>query len=199
MKKFSIILTILLAFSVLTFVGCQSEKNEDEKTTTAATFKEPTVTVSESVSFSFRESTTPSKKSKKSSSKKKPTTAPTTVYTEPQTEYVEPETEYIEPETEYVEPDTEYVEPEQTGYIDYESASSRNFTESDVQGVSADTVQSVINDIYAHHGYIFKTPEIREYYESQSWYEGTVESESEAEKNFNSYETYNKNFLSHYR
>ena len=40
---------------------------------------------------------------------------------------------------------------------------------------------------------------IQAYYESQSWYKGTVSSQSEAEKSFNDYENYNKNFLSNYR
>ena len=105
-----------------------------------------------------------------------------------------PTTAQAQPENE-VQPETEAP----VGYIDYSIASTRYFNESDVAGISADTAQSVINDIYAHHGYIFKTASIQAYYESQSWYKGTVSSQSEAEKSFNDYENYNKNFLSNYR
>ena len=119
----------------------------------------------------------------KSATKKKATKAPTT------TVYYEPTTVYYEPTTQYYEPETQAP----VGYIDYSGASTRYFDESDVAGLSADTVQSVINDIYAHHGYIFKTASIQAYYESQSWYKGTVNSQSDAEKSFNDYENYNKN------
>ncbi|MGN0459439.1 MAG: YARHG domain-containing protein [Ruminococcus sp.] len=192
MKKLFTILPIILAFvATLTFVGCDSDSNKDAETTTEATFKEPTVSISESVTFSFRDktSTTKKKATAPSTTKKKATQVPTT------TEYYEPTTQYYETTTQYYEPVTEAP----VGYIDYSGASTRYFNESDVAGLSADTVQSVINDIYAHHGYIFKTASIQAYYESQSWYKGTVNSQSEAEASFNSYENYNKDFLSKYR
>ena len=190
MKKLFTTLPILLVFvTLLTFVGCDSN-NKDSESTTQATFKEPTVSISESVTFSFRDKTSTTKKATApSATKKKATKAPTT------TVYYEPTTVYYEPTTQYYEPETQAP----VGYIDYSGASTRYFDESDVAGLSADTVQSVINDIYAHHGYIFKTASIQAYYESQSWYKGTVNSQSEAEKSFNDYENYNKNFLSHYR
>lgn len=203
MKKLSIILAVIALFSTMAFVGCDNSNSDtDDTSTTEVSLKEPTVSISESVTFSFKNNTSTTKASTTKSTATKPSTTKakttTTVYVEPTTEYVEPTTEYyVEPTTEYVEPTTEYAQT--TGYISYSEACTRNFTESDVAGVSADTVQSVINDIYAHHGYIFKTPSIKAYYEAQSWYEGTVSSQSECEASFNSYETYNKNFLSHYR
>jgi hypothetical protein len=198
MKKLAIILAILTVFGALVFAGCDDKDTDDDNDTVQeVSLKEPTVSISESVTFSFKNNTTTTKKAtttKPSTTKQKETT---TVYVAPTTEYVEPTTAYVEPTTVYVAPTTQYVES--TGYISYSEACTRNFTEADVAGVSADTVQSVINDIYAHHGYIFKTPSIKAYYESQSWYKGTVSSQSEAESTFNSYEIYNKNFLSHYR
>ncbi|MDY4813571.1 MAG: YARHG domain-containing protein [Ruminococcus sp.] len=200
MKKLITILPIILTFVVsLTFVGCDSN-NKDAETTTEVTFKEPTVSVSESVTFSFKDktSTTKKKTTVPSTTKKKSTQVYTTTeYYAPTTEYNEytEYTEYYETTTQYYEPDTEAP----VGYIDYSEASSRYFDESDVAGLSADTVQSVINDMYAHHGYIFQTKSIQEYYESQSWYNGTVNSQSEAEASFNDYERYNKDFLANYR
>lgn len=197
MKKFAAVMAIITVLSALGFVGCSFSYGEDKdkESTNEVTFKEPTVSVSESVTISFKtaeESTTAAKTTKPSAKATKP--AATTA--EPTTEYVELTTQYIEPTTQYVEPTTQYIN---NGYISYSDSSSRNLTANDVAGLSADTVQSAINDIYAHHGYIFKTPSIRAYYESQSWYSGTVSSQSECEKTFNAYETRNKNFLAKYR
>lgn len=36
--------------------------------------------------------------------------------------------------------------------------------------VSDSFAQDAVNEIYARHGYVFRTPYIRDYYESQSWY-----------------------------
>ncbi len=191
MKKISIIMSIIIAFSaIMIFVGCESQ--DKKETATQATFKEPTITVSESATFSFKKNTSTTKATK-------PKVKPKTKATEKTTAYVEKTTEYVEYTQAYTEEYTEAYTEENYGYIDYSGASSRNLTESDVYGVDADTVQSVINDIYAHHGYIFQTPSIREYYESQSWYNGTTTSQAEAEAGFNSYESYNKDFLSKYR
>ncbi|MBQ9673535.1 MAG: YARHG domain-containing protein [Ruminococcus sp.] len=223
MKKFSVILSIALVFSTLTIVGCNS--SDDKKTTTSkpeVTFQEPTVDISESVSVTFKttatkasdKKATTTKKSATNPANKKSTTqyiplvtteyvAPTTKYTPPTTQYVAPTTKYTPPTTQYVAPTTKYVAPTTESYnptyISYYTTSSTYLTASDVAGLSADTVQSIINDIYAHHGYIFKTPSIKAYYESQSWYSGTVSSEAECEALFNDCETYNKNFLAKYR
>ena len=189
MKKSCIILLIMTIFAgLLTFTGCELFGSSDEtQPTTEITYKEPTVSISESVTFSFKDKTSTTQKTTRP--KKITTTAPTTKYVAPTTEYVAPTTEYVAPAT----------QSDYSGGISYSQAASRKFTESDVAGVSADTVQSVINDIYAHHGYIFKTPSIKAYYESQSWYKGTTTSDAEAESSFNYYEKYNKDFLAKYR
>lgn len=36
--------------------------------------------------------------------------------------------------------------------------------------VSDSFAQDAVNEIFARHGYVFRTPSIRDYYESQSWY-----------------------------
>ena len=63
-------------------------------------------------------------------------------------------------------------------------------------------IRIAINELYARHGRIFDTPEIRKYLESQDWYEGTIEGE-EFDKNQNEYlsdvEIYNRDLLSRYR
>lgn len=127
-------------------------------------------------------------------------------YYEPETEYIAPTTAYVPPTTAYVAPTTAYVAPTtkpapkpSPSYIDYSTVSSTYLTANDAATLTSDQIQSLINDIYAHHGYIFKTPALKEYYESQSWYNGTTTSEAVCEASFNDCEERNKNLLSRYR
>jgi hypothetical protein len=53
----------------------------------------------------------------------------------------------------------------------YPEASTRLLETSDVMNKSAWELKIMKNEIYARHGYIFKTPELKSYFESQSWYE----------------------------
>lgn len=48
--------------------------------------------------------------------------------------------------------------------------------------------QDAINEIYARNGYIFKTAEVLQYYQSKSWY---VPNSSFSEADFNEYEKHN--------
>ena len=52
----------------------------------------------------------------------------------------------------------------------YPEGSTRLLTYGDVAGKPAWELKIMKNEIYARHGYIFKTPELRSYFESQSWY-----------------------------
>ena len=56
----------------------------------------------------------------------------------------------------------------------------------------------VTNEIYARHGYIFKMEKFAVYFESKSWYNGTVESMSEAESMFSETERRNINIIVEY-
>lgn len=60
------------------------------------------------------------------------------------------------------------------GYILPES-SSRQLSSSELQGMTADQLQMAINEIYARHHRKFVTPSIQTYFDSQSWYSGTIE------------------------
>ena len=42
----------------------------------------------------------------------------------------------------------------------------------------SETTRLAINEIYARHGRKFSTPEIQAYFDSKSWYQGTIEPES---------------------
>lgn len=54
-----------------------------------------------------------------------------------------------------------------------------------------DEITVILNEIYARHGYIFKDAELREYFNSQSWYNGTETSMEKAAEYFNSIERKN--------
>ncbi len=54
--------------------------------------------------------------------------------------------------------------------------SERALTESDLYGLSAWDLKIMRNEIYARHGYIFKTTEMRNYFTRQSWYVPMYES-----------------------
>lgn len=64
------------------------------------------------------------------------------------------------------------------GFV-FPESSERYLTQSEVDSrlasmsgspVSDSFAQDAVNEIFARHGYVFRTPSIRDYYESQSWY-----------------------------
>lgn len=191
MKKFLTILSIVtLSSALLIFAGC----NSDDDSTSSIPLAEPTISVPQSVSFSFKETKATKATTTKPSTTKKPKTttyAPTTTqYVAPTTQYVEPTTEYVAPTTQYIAPTTQYVAP---------SESSNRLTKSEVSKMSKTEIQNAINDIYASYGYIFKTKSIQSYYESQSWYNPRFTSEAEVEALFSADDLYNKDLLATYR
>lgn len=51
-------------------------------------------------------------------------------------------------------------------------ATTRLLEISDLSGLGNKDLKIMRNEIYARHGYIFKTPEMKEYFAAQSWYHG---------------------------
>lgn len=74
-----------------------------------------------------------------------------------------------------------------SGYI-LEDSSDRYLTPDDLEGMNADEIQMAINEIYARHHRRFVTKSIQEYFDSKSWYEGTVEASRFDETSLNQYE-----------
>lgn len=66
----------------------------------------------------------------------------------------------------------------QTGEYILPGSSTEILTEQQIAGMSANDIQMAINEIYARHGRKFSTPEIQAYFDSKSWYQGTIEPES---------------------
>ncbi|MCD7832884.1 MAG: YARHG domain-containing protein [Lachnospiraceae bacterium] len=81
---------------------------------------------------------------------------------------------------------TEYILP---------TSSTAYLNASDLTGMTAEELQMAINEIYARHGRRFSTASIQEYFDSKSWYTGTVSPENFDTSVLNSYETTNISLL----
>jgi serine/threonine protein kinase len=56
---------------------------------------------------------------------------------------------------------------------EYPEASTRYLTEADLINLSKQQLQIMRNEVFARHGYIFKTPSMSDYFNQQSWYQPT--------------------------
>ena len=79
-------------------------------------------------------------------------------------------------------------------YILPESSTSY-LTEEDISGLSADQLQMAINEIYARHHRKFVLPEVQEYFNSKSWYEGYISPDDFDVSVMNTYEGANIDLL----
>jgi hypothetical protein len=77
----------------------------------------------------------------------------------------------------------------------YPEGSTRLLTYTDVTGKSAWDLKIMKNEIYARHGYLFKTPELKSYFERQSWYKPMYDDVSDL---LNNIEKENAAFLKGY-
>lgn len=82
-----------------------------------------------------------------------------------------------------------------SAYILPES-NSKYLTLSDIQGMSADELGLARNEIFARHGRIFKDATYKNYFNSKSWYNGTIAPEDFNNGTLNKYESANATFLS---
>ena len=84
---------------------------------------------------------------------------------------------YVEvPEDEYEEVTEEKIEDTDVDYIIPYSDRER-ITESDIEYLSLQEINYAKNEIYARHGRKFKSKELNDYFNSLSWYDGTIEPE----------------------
>lgn len=68
-----------------------------------------------------------------------------------------------------------------------------------VQGMSLKELNRLLNEIYARHGFVFTDPDLKEYFESKSWYKATNADDEAVRSEFNDMESKNLNFLANYR
>lgn len=86
---------------------------------------------------------------------------------------------------------------EQGDYI-IEGSDSRYLSEGEVAALSPEEIGLAKNEIYARHGRIFDSEDLKEYFESQSWYHGEIEPEDFDESVLNDYERANIDLLVSY-
>ena len=104
--------------------------------------------------------------------------------TEESTEFsVDSDSEYNmeeeETSTSSVNNDSEYISDEEQdsskdGDYILEGSDSRYITEKEVENLSEAERRLAKNEIYARHGRMFDSADLQDYFESKSWYKGTV-------------------------
>ncbi len=92
-------------------------------------------------------------------------------------------------ETEMQDEASEYFIPD---------SDSRYLTMDDLEGYSEDDCRIARNELYARHGRKFTDENLRSYFESKSWYEGTIEPEDFDDSVFNEYEIANRDLIVEY-
>lgn len=86
--------------------------------------------------------------------------------------------------------DMDQLESEDTEYI-LKDSSVKKLTREDLDGMNADELQMAINEIYARNHRKFATKEIQKYFESKSWYKGTIDADKFDPTSLNQYENEN--------
>lgn len=101
--------------------------------------------------------------------------------------------------TETTEPPTQPAEtiPKEDGYI-LEYSNTRILTDSDLYYLSDRELELARNEIYARHGRLFNTDYIQQYFNTRSWYHGTVSPDEFNESVLNDIEKYNIDFIQEY-
>lgn len=78
----------------------------------------------------------------------------------------------------------------------FPDSDSRKLKKSEVKKLSKKELRYARNELYARHGYIFEDEELKNYFESKSWYTPSVEGEDfNDEEYFNEYEIANRNLI----
>lgn len=116
------------------------------------------------------------------------------------------DTEYQDYEDEIEQyDDSEYIqdyEDEITQYDDseyiLENSSSQYLTKTDLEGFSADDCRLARNELYARHGRKFDSEDLQAYFDSCSWYQGTIEPGDFQESMLNDIEIANRDLIVEY-
>lgn len=92
-------------------------------------------------------------------------------------------------ETEMQDEASEYFIPD---------SDSKYLTMKDLEGYSADDCRIARNELFARHGRKFTDENLKSYFESKNWYEGTIEPEDFDDSVFNEYEIANRDLIVEY-
>lgn len=90
--------------------------------------------------------------------------------------------------------DSSNLSSNSTDYI-LNGSDSRYIAKSEVSYLSETKMELALNEIYARHGRIFSTKSIADYFNSKSWYHGTISAENFDESVFNKYEKVNRDLI----
>lgn len=101
------------------------------------------------------------------------------------------------PEPEEEEEKEDVSEEKSPEYI-FPDSSTRKLKKSEVKAIGTEERRLAKNEIYARHGRRFQDQELQEYFDSLSWYYGTIEPEDFDESVFNKIEKANIKLLAKY-
>ncbi len=88
----------------------------------------------------------------------------------------EPKEEQTTVNTQKKEESEEQPENQSQEYI-FSDSNSRYLSEEEIRSIDADKLRIARNEIFARHGYIFNDEELSQYFNSTSWYDGTIPSD----------------------
>ncbi len=98
------------------------------------------------------------------------------------------------PDTKPEEPPKTEQKPDNSEWI-FPDSSERRLTDADIAGMSKAQLRLARNEIYARHGRIFRAQDLKDYFNSRTWYNGTVAPNNFKEDTLNEVERANVNFL----
>ena len=109
---------------------------------------------------------------------------------EPETD--DPETD--DPETDDPETDEPAPDTNDSEWI-FPDSSERLLTQADIEGMSKEQLRLARNEIYARHGRRFTSADLQAYFNSRSWYNGTIAANAFTDDMLNATELANAKFL----
>lgn len=77
----------------------------------------------------------------------------------------------------------------------FEDSDARYLTDADTQNLTLQQICYAKNEIYARRGRTFQSQELQDYFDSQSWYQGSISPANFSDSIFNTYESSNVQYL----
>ncbi len=96
--------------------------------------------------------------------------------------------------TYYVDEQAYFMATGESYYI-FSESDSKYLTYDDFLGFDAYMCRLARNEIYARHGRIFNDKELQAYFNSKSWYHGSIDASNFNEDTLNKYEKYNRDLI----
>ena len=190
-----LVLTAAIMFLMGTISDVTQPPAEEEITETVNPMEDEefTVIVEDPITKPIKDPETVTKPAKtEDETEEEPSEEPESETTEEETE-TEPTEEETETETTEPEEDTKPSVSETEWF--FPDSAERLLTDADVAGLSRAELQIARNEIYARHGRKFNNPDLQAWFNSCSWYKGTIAPNAFDESVFNATELANVYFL----